>query len=78
MKTLKIIRWDELKGMIGLSRSTIWRLERSDCFPKRRKLGSSSVGWIEHEIIQWIADREIAFPERADNRNFYSHSHEGN
>jgi len=44
-------------AMTGLSRMTIYRLERAGLFPARRKLGENSVGWIDEEIASWIDSR---------------------
>ena len=58
----RIIRKPQLLGMIGLSDPTVWRLERAGKFPRRIKLGSNSIGWIEFEVFQWLetkaADRK--------------------
>jgi len=39
------------------SRTTIWRLEKEGKFPKRRQIGNHAVGWIESEVLAWIAAR---------------------
>ena len=54
MKTLRI---NEVREATGLSRTTIWRLERQSDFPKRLRLGPNSVGWIADEIKEWIESR---------------------
>jgi prophage regulatory protein len=41
----------------GLSRTTIWRLERDGLFPKRRLLTGKIVAWDEAEIDEWIKSR---------------------
>jgi len=41
----------------GLSRTTIWRLERDGLFPKRRLLTGKIVAWDESEIDEWIQSR---------------------
>lgn len=41
----------------GLSRTTIWRLERDGLFPKRRLLTGKIVAWDEDEIDDWIKSR---------------------
>ncbi len=43
--------------MVGLSRTTLWRLENKGEFPKRVSLGGNSVGWKLSEIKQWIDER---------------------
>lgn len=35
----------------------LYRLEKSGRFPKRIHLGEASVGWLEHEIDSWLAER---------------------
>ncbi len=56
---MRFLRIDELIGKVGLSRPTIWRLERAGEFPKRRQLGRNSVGWVEDEIEQWMQSRAV-------------------
>lgn len=57
---MRIIRDGQLRKLVPLSRVTIWRLEKQDAFPRRVKIGKNSVGWLEHEVIQWIASRPKA------------------
>ena len=45
----------------GLSRTTIWRLERDGLFPKRRLLTGKIVAWDEAEIDEWIRSRRKKF-----------------
>lgn len=57
---LRILRLDEVKKMVGLSRSAIYdrmdiNSKRYDAtFPKQVNLGGSAVGWLKHEIEDWI------------------------
>lgn len=53
----RFIRFKELIGVVGLSRSTIWRLERRKQFPARRKLSDNSVGWFQNEIEDWMKSK---------------------
>jgi len=49
--------------MTGLSRVSIWRRERDGKFPKRVRLGSNSVGWLEAEILDWLQElSEARYP----------------
>ncbi|MFK5949634.1 MAG: AlpA family phage regulatory protein [Methylococcales bacterium] len=50
----KIIRSKEVQELTGLSRTTIWRLEREDKFPARVPLTASNVGWRLTEVQEWI------------------------
>lgn len=56
---VRIIRPKELSKITGLSRTTLWRLERRKEFPARRRLSSGSVGYLESEVLQWIQEREV-------------------
>lgn len=53
---LQIVREIERKRMTGISRVQSWRLERMEKFPKRIAIGDNSVGWLRHEIQDWIRD----------------------
>ena len=58
----EFFRWETVHQATQLSRSTIWRLERDGQFPPRRKLSGNSVGWLRHEVENWIATRAPAAP----------------
>ncbi len=53
----RIIRSQEVQSFTGLSRTTIWRLERMGKFPNRVALGPGSVGWKLREVENWINSR---------------------
>ncbi|WP_081646966.1 AlpA family phage regulatory protein [Limisalsivibrio acetivorans] len=50
----RIIRAQELQELTGLSRTTIWRLERKGESPARVPLSGSSVGWRHSEVLEWM------------------------
>jgi len=56
----RIMKTKEVCKAVGLSRTTIWRLENEGNFPKRRKITPAKIGWIESEINEWIGTRPIA------------------
>ncbi len=56
---MRFLRIDEVIGKVGLSRPTIWRLERAGEFPRRRQLGQNSVGWVEEEVEEWMQSRVV-------------------
>lgn len=58
--SMKILRQREVRDRTGLSRTTLWRLERRGAFPRRRQLSTNSVGWLEDEVIAWIKSRAYA------------------
>ena len=53
----RIIRVAAVCERTGLSRTTVWRLERQGAFPARRRLSPGAVGWLESEVDEWIASR---------------------
>lgn len=52
-----VIRSKQLRQLTGLSRTTIWRLEREGDFPARIRLTRTGVGWRRTEIETWLATR---------------------
>jgi prophage regulatory protein len=52
--SLKLLRFPALRERTGLSRSTIWRLERQGDFPKHRRISANAVAWVEGEVMGWI------------------------
>ena len=54
----RIIRFPALRVKLGnISRSTIDRWEKSNCFPKRILLGKNSVGWDLLSVEKWLEDK---------------------
>lgn len=51
---MSILRTHEVTQLTGLSRTTIWRLERGGTFPSRVRLSANSVGWVEDEVRDWV------------------------
>lgn len=57
---LRFIRIEAVRDRTGLSRSTIWRLERKGDFPKHRRLSVNAIGWLEAEVDEWVISRDRA------------------
>lgn len=51
---LKLLRFPVVREMTGLSRSTIWRLERRGEFPKHHRIAPNVVAWVEEDVSDWI------------------------
>jgi prophage regulatory protein len=65
-----ILRLPAVKSLTGLSRSSIYAKVRAGEFPQPVSIGVRSIGWIESEVQQWIADcihrsRQARQPGRA-------------
>jgi predicted DNA-binding transcriptional regulator AlpA len=43
----RLISFREVAQRVGLSRSSVWRMERAGQFPKRRRLSENRVAWWE-------------------------------
>lgn len=54
---LKFLRFEAVRDRTGLSRSTIWRLERRGEFPRHRRIAPNAVAWLEAEINDWMLDK---------------------
>ncbi|MBN2808627.1 MAG: AlpA family phage regulatory protein [Deltaproteobacteria bacterium] len=59
-KTEQILRPKDLTLMLGISRTSLWRLDRDDSFPKRVTLGARSIGWKLSEVESWLEQKQTA------------------
>ena len=61
----RVLDLPAVMAMIPKSRTTIWRDMRANPprFPRPISLGGRRVGWLESEILKWIAEqpRAIAY-----------------
>ena len=53
----RLLRFPTVRERTGLSRSTIWRLERRGDFPRHRRISANVVAWVETEVVDWIRSR---------------------
>lgn len=63
--TERFLLWPEVHTLVGLSRTTVWRLARAAQFPQSVALSERTVGWVESEIQAWIAARITARDDQA-------------
>jgi prophage regulatory protein len=54
---IRLLRFPVVRERTGLSRSTIWRLERRGEFPKHYRIAPNVVAWSEQEVSNWIEER---------------------
>lgn len=60
VQPIKILRVRDVVRKLGIARATIYdwlnpKSPRYDAtFPKQRRLGMQSVGWLESEIDEWV------------------------
>lgn len=60
MAATRILRIAEVKGLVGLGKSTIYKWISQGQFPSPIQLGTYSVGWREVDIEAWIESRASA------------------
>lgn len=60
-----ILRLPQLKASTGLSRSSIYKYIQDGVFPRPISLGPRSVGWLDHEIEAWIANKAASRDQHA-------------
>ncbi|CAN5391301.1 hypothetical protein BH09PSE1_BH09PSE1_02180 [soil metagenome] len=49
----RILFWPQVQGIAGVSRSTIWRMQRAGDFPVAVQISRGRVGWWESELTAW-------------------------
>jgi len=54
---LRIEKRKQVEARTGLSRSAIYQKVAEGTFPKPIRLSAQSVGWLSHEIDDWIEQR---------------------
>lgn len=57
---ITILRRKQVEARTGLARSTIYLRIQDGTFPRPINLGARSVGWLDSEISDWIAERIAA------------------
>lgn len=58
MKNDIYLRVKQVKERTGLSRATIYNMMKSGTFPMKTALGARAIGWLESEILLWMASRK--------------------
>jgi len=73
-QTVKILRIRKVVNKLGIARSTIYdwinpKSPRYDAtFPRQRRLGKQSVGWLESELDEWLLKRHLVSASAIDER----------
>ncbi len=63
----KLIRLPEVLALVGLSRSTVLKLEAEGLSPQRRQIGPRAVGWLKREVLEWIERRPLVKRKTSQN-----------
>jgi prophage regulatory protein len=65
---VQILRLPAVKARTGLATSSVYNLIQRGTFPKPVSLSTKTVGWLAHEIDDWIAGRIAARDAKATAR----------
>jgi prophage regulatory protein len=58
----RLLSWEKVEDMVGISRTTAWRLQQTGAFPRRVSVSPGRVGWWESELTAWKQARGSARP----------------
>ena len=58
----RLLPWERVRDIAGISRTTAWRMQRSGDFPTPVPVSPGRVGWWESELTAWKATRGAAKP----------------
>jgi prophage regulatory protein len=53
----RLLSWKQLRDLVPLSRTTVWRRVRDKQFPEPLKISPGRVAWAERDVVEWIAHR---------------------
>lgn len=56
----QLMRCAEVTALLGVNRSTLWRMVRAGKFPAAINISSNRVGWRRAEVEGWLAARKAA------------------
>lgn len=60
LESLRLLRLPELLHLLGLGKSTFYKMVREGHFPKPICIGSRRVGWPRRVVVRWIKQRPSA------------------
>jgi prophage regulatory protein len=67
---IRILRLPQVLDITGLGKTKIYQLQSEGNFPMRVPITDYSVGWIEQEVLDWLAKRVAIRKSRALNGCF--------
>lgn len=53
----RILPWSQVKVISGLSRTTVWRMQKTGDFPASVQVSPNRMGWWQSEILEWRRSR---------------------
>ena len=62
----KLLNWQGVCDLTGLSRSAFERLVKADLSPQPVRVTAGRLGWVEDEVRAWTRDRIAGRDQRRD------------
>jgi prophage regulatory protein len=59
-ESMRYIRFKELRKLVPLGRTTIWKMMKEGRFPQSYRIGKAATAWLESEIEEWIKKHACA------------------
>jgi prophage regulatory protein len=59
----RFLKLPQVMEMTGLRHDSVYRLEKNNDFPRRRKLSERASAWLESEILAWMRNRPFGETE---------------
>lgn len=53
----RLLSWERVRDIAGISRTTAWRMQKTGDFPKPVQISPGRVGWWESELTAWKGAR---------------------
>lgn len=49
----RLLPWSQVRIIVGLSRTTVWRMQKSGDFPASVQISQNRIGWWQSELLAW-------------------------
>jgi len=56
----RLISEKSIVSLLGISRTTVWRMVRAGEFPRPRAVSENRKAWLESEVSEWVNARPVA------------------
>ena len=57
MSDIELLTQKQVVELCGISRQTVWRLQKSGDFPAALQLSKRRVGYVRHQVEEWLASK---------------------
>jgi len=53
----RLLSAKEVVSVLGVGRTTLWRLVKDGEFPSAKKISAGRVGWLSTDVEKWVESR---------------------